>query len=135
MKQGGRRGGMPLNFFQGREGGFAGFLEIGQGKGQGIGGIGFGQVLQGEHSLDHFGDRQFLGSSVSDNGLFDTSGSHFKDIQSKFGSDQESGAAGFTHHDSRFEVMNVEEAFDDADGGLMFFDGTAEGGPNLEEAA
>ena len=127
--------GAPLNFLQGSEGGLAGFLEVGQGKCQGIGGIGFGKVLQREHSLDHFGDRQFLGAPVSDNGLFDTSRSHFKNIQSKLGSDQECCAAGFTHHDGGFEVMDVEEALNNADGGLVFFDGAPEGGGDLEEAA
>src|SRR5688572_21041936 len=63
----------------------AGFVSEGKSQGEGISRVRRGRFGKLQHALDHFGDREFLRGSVTDDGLFYFSRRDFEDFEACFG--------------------------------------------------
>ncbi len=112
-----------------------GFLEVGQGQGQGIRCVGVRDRWQIQHPLDHFCDGGFLSSAESDDRLFHFAGSQFKDWHTGFRDRREGGTSGLAHNEGRLDILGKKETFDRAHPGTMLTGDISQRLQDVEQAA
>ncbi len=115
------------------EGGVHG-LGVGKGNGQGVGGVGFRQLGQGESRLHHFGDSLLLCCAVANDGLLDLARRDFEHVQLGPGQGGQCRSSRLAHYEGGSDVLRVEKAFDSGDGRFGFLQNVLERFRNLAHA-
>ncbi len=110
------------------------FLDKSEGKGEGIGGVGVGDVGEVEHALHHFSDGMFLGGTVTDDGQLHFTWSDFENLESGFGDSGQDRSTRFAHDQGSLEVLSEKQAFDGAHGGVVFAQDIAQSLGNSDQA-
>src|SRR5689334_12649803 len=101
-------------------------LRVGERERERVSGVGRGCFREAQHALDHFCDGELLGGAVTDDGLFYFARSDLVNFQAGLGDCGESGAARLAHDHRGLQVLRVEDAFHNADGGLKLFQDVTE---------
>ncbi len=112
-----------------------GRLEVSEGGGQGIGGIGGGEFGQSKNGLHHEGDLIFCCGTASDGGAFDFAGGELVDGKPVFGGGEKGGTSCGAQKDRGLVALDIDRAFDDKGRGGMAFDDFVEDGVDFQEAS
>ena len=85
-------------------------MRVGDGDGEGVGGVGAGDRHPGQQTGDHGVDLGFLGAASADNGFLDKAGGIFAHLEAGAGRRHQDDAAGLAELQRRLRVL-VDEYF------------------------
>ena len=101
------------------------FLRMCKSQGERVRGVGRRWLGQTQHALNHFGDGQFLGRAIPDDGLFHFTRRKFVNFQAGLRNRGQRRASRLAHDERGLQILGVEQSFDDANGRAMFFNDVA----------
>ena len=108
---------------------------MGEGDGQGIGGIGGRGFCEAEQSANHEGDLVFVGSAFSDDRHFDFFRGVFVNGKAVIGGGDHDSGAGGTHGNCGAVGLDIDDALDGDFVGLVLLDEMDEVGTDRGESA